>query len=97
MLFLLFMMAAMLILAIVLLCSQPDDATGAGGDGKAGTDKPDDGKAAPTTLEGALVAQLISGEITQAQYRIAVARLAKRDDERNPMTVPKDDRPESCA
>ncbi|MDR6317475.1 hypothetical protein [Actinoplanes couchii] len=41
--------------------------------------------AAPTTLEGALVAQLLASEITSGQYRAAVARIAERDDERNPL------------
>ncbi|SDS61464.1 hypothetical protein [Actinoplanes derwentensis] len=42
--------------------------------------------ASPTTLEGALVAQLLASQITSGQYRTAVARLAERDDERNPLS-----------
>ncbi|MBO3744179.1 hypothetical protein [Actinoplanes flavus] len=44
--------------------------------------------AGPTTLEGALVAQLISGEISARQYRRAVAKLAARDDQRQPVRPP---------
>ncbi|GLY08729.1 hypothetical protein [Actinoplanes sp. NBRC 101535] len=43
---------------------------------------------APTTLEGALTGQLVRGEITRRQYRHALERLAARDDEVRPMTVP---------
>ncbi|MET8152947.1 hypothetical protein ACIBSW_35020 [Actinoplanes sp. NPDC049668] len=51
-----------------------------------GVDAPHTG--APTSLEGALVAQLVAGEITPAQYRRAVEVLSARDDERHPMDVP---------
>ncbi|WP_189077460.1 hypothetical protein [Mangrovihabitans endophyticus] len=44
----------------------------------------------PQTLEGVLTAQLMSGEITAAQYRTSVASLAARDDERHPLQVPPD-------
>jgi hypothetical protein len=93
-LFLICMVVTLLFLAVVLLWPQPDNSAQA--DGDAGTGKPDGKKASPTTLEGALVAQLISGEITRAQYHAAVARLAARDDERSPLTVPGDDRPDAC-
>ncbi|GIF42813.1 hypothetical protein Axi01nite_71240 [Actinoplanes xinjiangensis] len=52
---------------------------------------------APTTLEGALTAQLLRGEINQRQYGRALGRLAARDDERNPMAVPGTDRPDATA
>ncbi|MEV6303428.1 hypothetical protein AB0M02_28725 [Actinoplanes sp. NPDC051861] len=51
----------------------------------------------PTTLEGALVAQLLSSKINRVQYHTALASLAARDDERNPMSVPGEDRPDACA
>lgn len=51
---------------------------------------------APTTLEGALVTQLISREITPHQYATALARLAARDDRRSPLSVPEDDGPDAC-
>ncbi|GIF13829.1 hypothetical protein [Actinoplanes teichomyceticus] len=44
----------------------------------------------PASLEGVLVAQLIRREITPAQYRHALGRLAERDDQRHPMSVPRD-------
>lgn len=40
------------------------------------------------SLEGALTAQVRTGEITRAQYRRAMAALAAQDDERNPLSVP---------
>lgn len=51
----------------------------------------DPGPAKPSTLEGALVVQLMSGEITGGQYRAAIARIAERDSERNPWAVPGND------
>jgi hypothetical protein len=44
--------------------------------------------AAPESLEGVLVAQMMAGEITRGQYRRAVEGLAARDDERHPMAIP---------
>ncbi|GAA4976459.1 hypothetical protein [Actinoplanes utahensis] len=79
--FLLIVLAILLTAAVLPLWRQPRDAP-----------EPEDARAErgpePTTLEGALAAQLISGEIGAAQYRVAVARLAARDEERNPMSVP---------
>ena len=54
----------------------------------------DDGRAAsarssaPESLEGVLVAQLAATEITRAQYTRAMEKLAARDDERHPLSVP---------
>lgn len=59
-------------------------------------DKPDTSDAEPTTLEGALAAHLVRGEVSAATYRGTLARLAERDDERNPLSVPGDDRPDTC-
>jgi hypothetical protein len=44
--------------------------------------------ARPGTLEGVLVRQLMDGEISGPQYRRAMRRLAERDADRHPMTVP---------
>lgn len=44
-----------------------------------------------TSLEGALTGQLLAGEISATQYRYALARLAARDDERHPLSVPPGD------
>ena len=46
--------------------------------------------AAPESLEGVLVAQMMAGEITRDQYRRAVEGLAARDDDRHPMAIPPD-------
>ena len=42
----------------------------------------------PESLEGVLVAQLASDQITQRQYRREMERIAARDDERHPLAVP---------
>ena len=42
----------------------------------------------PTTLEGALTAQLIRGEIGRRQYQVALERLALRDAVEHPLSVP---------
>ena len=46
--------------------------------------------AGPQTLEGILVAQLVSGQINRNQYQRAMMRLAANDDERHPFAVPPD-------
>jgi hypothetical protein len=57
-------------------------------------DRADDRAAAPVavpeTLEGALVRQLVAGEITGRQYRNEMARVAARDADRHPLDVPSD-------
>jgi len=45
---------------------------------------------APASLEGVLVTQLVSGEITRRQYRREMAALALRDADRHPLQVPPD-------
>ncbi|GAA2606829.1 hypothetical protein Adu01nite_17300 [Paractinoplanes durhamensis] len=45
-------------------------------------------EAAPPSLEGVLVTQLMAGQISAGQYRRAVEGLAARDDDRHPMAVP---------
>lgn len=47
--------------------------------------------ATPETLEGVLARQLMEGEITAPQYRRAVHRLAERDADRHPLSVPSDE------
>jgi hypothetical protein len=47
--------------------------------------------ATPETLEGVLARQLMDGEITGAQYRRAVHRLAQRDADRHPLSVPSEE------
>ncbi|WP_127508592.1 hypothetical protein [Actinoplanes solisilvae] len=41
-----------------------------------------------SSLEGALVASLLRHEITPGQYQRAIERLAERDDDIHPFTVP---------
>ena len=47
--------------------------------------------AKPGTLEGVLVRHLVDGEISGVQYRRAMRRLAERDADRHPMTVPSEE------
>ncbi|RSM68079.1 hypothetical protein DMB66_14295 [Actinoplanes sp. ATCC 53533] len=42
----------------------------------------------PETLEGALVRQLMEREISGRQYRHAMQRLAERDVDRHPLSIP---------
>jgi hypothetical protein len=44
----------------------------------------------PQTLEGVLVRQLMEHEIAGPQYRRAMRRLAERDADRHPLTVPRE-------
>ena len=48
----------------------------------------DDPRPPVLSLEGVLVAHLVAGEISAAQYRRAVEGLAIRDEDRHPMAVP---------
>jgi hypothetical protein len=63
--------------------------------GSTATSAPD--VARPESLEGALVAQLGSGEITRGQYLRAMECLAARDDERHPLVPPDVAPPEASA
>ena len=45
---------------------------------------------APETLEGKLTSELVRGEITGRRYQQAMAAVAARDTERNPLDVPPD-------
>ncbi|MFI1991493.1 hypothetical protein [Actinoplanes sp. NPDC020271] len=47
----------------------------------------------PTTLEGAMTAQLLDGEIKPEQYRHALERLAARDDREHPLSLPENHDP----
>lgn len=42
----------------------------------------------PTTLEGALAGQLLRGDINRRQYQSGLERLAARDDQEHPLSVP---------
>ncbi|MBB3101468.1 hypothetical protein FHR83_009197 [Actinoplanes campanulatus] len=86
---------ALFIAILILLLPREDTETTPDGERKA--EAAGDGVVAPTTLEGALVAQLVHGEITRTQYHAALAGLAARDDERNPLSAPGNDRPDACA
>jgi hypothetical protein len=44
--------------------------------------------AAPGSLEGVLVAQLVAAAITRRQYVREMERVAARDDERHPLALP---------
>ncbi len=61
--------------------------------GKPGGPPPERPAAAegPESLEGVLVRQLVGHEISGAQYRHAMRRLAERDDERHPLPDLPDD------
>lgn len=56
--------------------------------GSAAGDGPELLAAEPESHEGALVAHLATGELTRRQYRRAMERVAARDDEHHPLTVP---------
>ncbi|MFC7530082.1 hypothetical protein [Actinoplanes sp. GCM10030250] len=88
-----------LIMAAGLLLSPQTAASAQGQDEESVRSGQADGDSGftPTTLEGVLVAQLLTGDISRGQYSKALARLAERDDERNPMSVPGNDRPDACA
>jgi hypothetical protein len=47
--------------------------------------------ATPESLEGVLVRQLFGAEITGLQFQRAMRRLAERDADRHPMSVPPED------
>jgi hypothetical protein len=98
MLVLLVVAVGLIIVAVIHLLPEPGASTvehagGRAGEGPVGGDA----RPAPTTLEGALVAQLLSGEISRFQYGNALARLAARDDKRHPMSVPGNERPDASA
>ncbi|WP_430790910.1 hypothetical protein [Actinoplanes sp. G11-F43] len=47
----------------------------------------------PSSLEGVLAAQLISGGITRVQYVRALEQIAARDEQRAPFALPRDEAP----
>jgi hypothetical protein len=82
-----------LIVLLVVACAVavwPSAADHPGGNGAAGRSTAGGASAAapPRSLEGVLVAQLSRHEISLPQYLRAMERLAARDDERHPLTVP---------
>ncbi|MEU8240955.1 hypothetical protein AB0C07_22155 [Actinoplanes missouriensis] len=95
MLWLVLITLTLIIAGGLLMWTEKDQLAGQDSPG-GGSGADDAGPAAvPTTLEGALVVQLLGGAITRAQYRAALARLAERDDDRHPMSVPDADPPEA--
>ena len=51
----------------------------------------------PRTLEGKLTLELVRGQITGRQYQQAMATMAARDTERNPLDMPPDIAPPAPA
>jgi hypothetical protein len=98
MLFLIVLAVILTAVAVVFLLPDldPDPDAGAPRTDADGELSGSTGASPPTTLEGALVAELLSAEISASQYRHAVARLAARDDERNPVSVPDAGGPDAC-
>jgi hypothetical protein len=92
MLFFVAVMVLVLAVSVVAMWPWPEDeGKPGGGDSPGTTAVPDAGRRrTPETLEGALVVQLVAGEITPPQYRYAMANLAVRDADRHPLTVPPD-------
>lgn len=78
------------LLAVVAVCAWPaledwkaTDTESPGNDAATAT-----AAAKPETLEGVLVRQLLSQEISRQQYLHAIERLAERDADRHPLSVP---------
>jgi hypothetical protein len=89
MLFFIAVMVLVLAVSLAAMWPWPEDEAEPRGDGSPEAAETG-GARAPETLEGALVAQLVAGEITPPQYRLAMANLAVRDAERHPLAVPPD-------
>ncbi|GIF02701.1 hypothetical protein Asi03nite_02390 [Actinoplanes siamensis] len=87
MLALLLFTAVLLVSVIVAVWPDTEPAQEASG---AEPDRPGPDSAAqpPTTLEGAMAAQLLHGEITVQRYRHTLELLAARDDEEYPLAAP---------
>lgn len=87
-----------ILLTVVALCIWPalEDWKAADAAKASGKDGGPAGAAAvprPETLEGALVRQLFDHEISARQYAHEMARLAERDADRHPLSVPPEDQP----
>lgn len=61
-----------------------------------GTGAPEPVDRRPSSLEGVLVDQLIKGDISRRQYLRALENIAARDEERHPLSLPRDDLPGAC-
>lgn len=72
----------MILMGTCLYVTRPTRARSAAGDER------EPPPADPESLEGALVAYLVAGAISRRQYRRAMERVAARDEERHPWTVP---------
>lgn len=87
MLFVAALTIALMIGCLVLLWPQTrQTAAGGGAERPAGSEP----GPVPESLEGVLVRQILSGEITRRQYARAMAGLAARDAVRHPLEVPPD-------
>jgi hypothetical protein len=85
----LFMATVVTISALAVWSVPPANRADEAVDGRGTAGKPAAGPpAAPESLEGVLVAQLMSGEISKTQYHRAVEGMAARDDDRHPLAVP---------
>ncbi|MEU8663876.1 hypothetical protein [Actinoplanes philippinensis] len=84
MLFLIVVAVIMGTVAVVFLLPDPEPEAAPGG----GAAPAEPAGPAPLSLEGTLVAGLLDGRFSREQYRGAVARLAAREEERNPMALP---------
>lgn len=89
--FLIIVTIGVVIVTVAFLFPERDAPRPASAEPETGPEPTGSGPGAPSTLEGALVVQLMSGEITGGQYRVAIARIAERDEERNPWAVPGND------
>ncbi|GIF02071.1 hypothetical protein [Paractinoplanes rishiriensis] len=89
--------AAIILVSVLAAWAFPsagiDDAHATAGTGKAAKRPDGEPVRKPESLEGVLVAQLVAGTISPVQYRRAVERIAARDEERHPLTVPPENGP----
>ena len=89
-------MVALFLVTVVAMCMWPAFEDWKAADAAKSPEKKTDGVAAasapkPETLEGALVRQLFDHKINGVQYLRAMERLAERDADRHPLSVPGDD------
>ena len=88
MIFLVLLAVTLVAMVAVTIWSAVADTRSAAADEPPGVDPRVPAVAEPETLEGVLARQLLDGEITATQYRQAVQRLAERDADRHPLSVP---------
>jgi len=91
MLFMAILAALLLSVCWVWILSRIGGSPGATGGPARGDSSPPPGEMSrPESLEGVLVRQLATSEITRQQYLQAMNRLAVRDAERHPLHVPRE-------